>query len=71
MKTDIPLEEARSILAALLPEPKPETVPLGAALGRVLGGDLTSLVDHPSLDDSALDGYAVRLEDTLAATSTS
>ncbi|MEM7734818.1 MAG: gephyrin-like molybdotransferase Glp [Deinococcota bacterium] len=44
-----------------------ETVSLADAYGRVLANDLVSLVDHPSLDNSALDGYACREEDTLTA----
>ncbi len=44
-----------------------ETISLEDAYGRVLAEDLISLVDHPSLDNSALDGYACREEDTLAA----
>jgi molybdopterin molybdotransferase len=68
MKTDVTLEEAIDILAGILPAPKPERVALLEAHGRVLAEPLASLVDHPSADDSALDGFAVRLEDTLQAT---
>lgn len=67
MKTDVTLEEAVSILRGVLPEPNAATVSLLEATGRVLAENLTSLVDHPSLDDSPLDGYAVRLEDTVTA----
>jgi molybdopterin molybdotransferase len=68
VKTDVTLEEAIDILAGILPVPKLERVGLLAAHGRVLAEPLISLVDHPSADDSALDGFAVRLEDTLQAT---
>ncbi|MFE5712458.1 molybdopterin molybdotransferase MoeA [Streptomyces sp. NPDC056501] len=37
----------------------PLTVPLGAALGRVLAGPLQALTDLPSFDTSAMDGWAV------------
>ncbi|MFC9702475.1 molybdopterin molybdotransferase MoeA [Streptomyces sp. NPDC056943] len=37
----------------------PLTVPLGAALGRVLAGPLLALTDLPSFDTSAMDGWAV------------
>lgn len=47
-----------------------ETVPLSSAPGRVLATDLASLVDRPGADDSALDGYACRRADTLAASPT-
>jgi molybdopterin molybdotransferase len=68
MKTDVTLEEAIDILAGILPVPKLERVGLLEAHGRVLAQPLASLVDHPSADDSALDGFAVLLEDTLQAT---
>jgi molybdopterin molybdotransferase len=68
VKTDVTLEEAIDILAGILPVPKLERVGLLGAHGRVLAEPLASLVDHPSADDSALDGFAVRLEDTLQAT---
>ena len=68
MKTDVTLEEAIDILAGILPVPKLERVRLLEAHGRVLAEPLASLVDHPSADDSALDGFALRLEDTLQAT---
>ena len=45
-----------------------EEVDLLNALGRTLAEDLTSQVDHPSCDNSALDGYACREADTLNAT---
>jgi putative molybdopterin biosynthesis protein len=45
-----------------------ETVPLAAALGRVLAADLTAPVDVPAFDRSNVDGFAVRAVDTLGAT---
>ena len=44
-----------------------ETVPLDAALGRVLAADVVSPVDVPSFDRSNVDGFAVVSEDTFAA----
>ncbi len=44
-----------------------ETVPLEAALGRVLAADVISLVDVPSFDRSNVDGFAVVAEDTFGA----
>ncbi|NOT26176.1 MAG: molybdopterin biosynthesis protein [Acidobacteria bacterium] len=44
-----------------------ETVPLGAALGRVLAVDVMSPVDVPSFDRSNVDGYAVVAENTFGA----
>lgn len=40
-----------------------ETVALGQALGRILATSITSKLDFPHWDNSAMDGYAVRYED--------
>ena len=44
-----------------------ETVPLEAALHRVLASDVVSRVNVPSFDRSNLDGFAVRAADTFGA----
>jgi putative molybdopterin biosynthesis protein len=44
-----------------------ETVPLDAALGRVLAVDVVSAVDVPSFDRSNVDGFAVVADDTFGA----
>lgn len=41
----------------------PQTVPTENALGRVLAQDLRSPIDVPGLDNSQMDGYAVRSAD--------
>ncbi len=41
-----------------------EKVAMQAALGRVLSEDVSSLVDVPPLDNTSMDGYAVRTADT-------
>lgn len=64
----IPLDEALDTLSQAAPRPSSETLALDEAFGRVLAADLVSLVDHPSLDDSALDGFACRAADTVDAT---
>jgi len=43
-----------------------ETVAVGAALGRVLAVSQTSTITVPPLDNSAMDGYAVRVADVAA-----
>ncbi len=68
MRTELTLDEAINAVAQVLPQPQLETAPLLQAWNRVLASSLASLVDHPSADDSALDGYAVMLENTLSAT---
>lgn len=45
-----------------------ESVPLEDALGRVLAHDVTSPVDQPPWDNSAMDGFAVRSADVQGAT---
>ena len=44
-----------------------ESVPLREAAGRVLAGDVVSEVAVPPFDRAAMDGYAVRAEDTFGA----
>ena len=44
-----------------------EAVPLGECVGRVLAEDVTARVDVPGFRRSAMDGYAVRGEDTFGA----
>jgi molybdopterin molybdotransferase len=48
-----------------------ESVPLLDSLGQVLDEDIISDIDVPPLDNSAMDGYAVRSQDTIGATSKS
>ena len=44
-----------------------EERPILESLGQVLAGDIVSAVNIPPLDNSAMDGYAVRSEDTRGA----
>jgi molybdopterin molybdotransferase len=56
----LPVEEAvRRLLAGIEPL-EPESVPLGAAAGRVLAEDLAARRTQPPFPASAMDGYAVR-----------
>lgn len=57
------LERILSVFAPL----EAERVATLAALGRVLAEDVTSPVDQPPWDNSAMDGFAVRAEDVLGA----
>lgn len=58
-------EAQARILAAMSALPT-ETVPLQAALGRVLAADIVAARDQPPAAVSAMDGYAVRAADTAA-----
>jgi len=58
------LEEAlERILERVMPL-GPEAVPLRAAAGRVLAEDALAVVDLPPFPSSAMDGFALRSEDT-------
>lgn len=50
-------------LAAQAPAGQVETLPLAAADGRVLAEDLVAGLDLPPWDNSAMDGYALRMAD--------
>ncbi len=58
------------ILGAITPLAPVES-PLEDTLGRVLASDVAAAVDVPGFDNSAMDGYAVRHEDVVHATSSS
>ena len=45
----------------------PETVSLPESLHRVLADDIISPIDLPPFDNSAMDGYAVHVEDCIDA----
>jgi molybdopterin molybdotransferase len=68
MRENIAIEEAIGIVQREAAFLGTEEVPLLEAYGRTLAEDVVSLVDHPSADNSALDGYACREADTLTAT---
>ena len=44
-----------------------ETVSLPESHNRVIAGDIVSPIDLPPFDNSAMDGYALRCEDSIAA----
>lgn len=57
------LEEILSCVEVLEPERKP----ILDCLGQVLAEDVYSTIDIPPADNSAMDGYAVKAEDTYGA----
>lgn len=69
--TKPPMLTAQQALDHLLSHAKAveqtEDVPMQAALGRVLAQNVNSLVDVPPLDNTAMDGYAVRSSDTATS----
>jgi molybdopterin molybdotransferase len=58
------LEEALKRILERVTPLGPEAAPLDAAAGRVLAEDARAVVDLPPFPSSAMDGFAVRSEDT-------
>ncbi|MEE9607299.1 MAG: gephyrin-like molybdotransferase Glp [Myxococcota bacterium] len=67
MRTRLPPAEALRVVLETTPVLGSETVPLRAALGRVLAESVAASRDLPPVDNSAMDGYAVRREDVSTA----
>ncbi|EML9985103.1 MULTISPECIES: molybdopterin molybdotransferase MoeA [Citrobacter] len=60
----MPLETALTeMLSRVTPLTAVETLPLVQCFGRILATDVVSPLDVPGFDNSAMDGYAVRLAD--------
>src|SRR4051812_47188419 len=64
----ISVEEARTRILAALQPLSTIAVPLGEALGRYAAADVSSSIDLPLFDNSAMDGYAVRSADLESVT---
>ncbi len=65
-----PVPEALEMLLKLAEPMADNQVPVREALGRVLAEDIVSERDIPPFNRAAMDGYAVRGEDTFGATQT-
>ena len=63
-----PITAAVLQLAEMLPIVGSEELPLASVTGRVLAQELTADRDSPALNVSAMDGYALRLDDVKANT---
>ena len=60
----LPVDEAeKRILQLIQPLQAQETIPLASAGDRILAQTVTSQLDFPYWDNSAMDGYAVKFED--------
>ncbi len=59
----IPLAEARALIAENISPLPPQLAALEMAFGRVLREDICADADLPAFDRSAMDGYAVALDD--------
>lgn len=62
----ITLEEAFTAVESTVTRLTSETIPLSAAVGRVLAQDVRSDVDSPPHNKSVMDGFAVRAADIAA-----
>ncbi|SEQ55375.1 molybdopterin molybdochelatase [Basfia succiniciproducens] len=66
MNSLLSLEQALEKMLATLPSPSLdnlETLPISQARNRICAQDVISPINVPSFDNSAMDGYAVRLAD--------
>ena len=63
----ISVEEALERILSYVSVLEPEEKPILDALGQVLAEDVASDIDIPPLDNTAMDGYAVRAADTAGA----
>src|SRR5438876_10774820 len=64
----ISVEDARDRILAHFAVLPVEERPLLAALGQTLAEDAVAAFSIPPLDNTAMDGYAVRAADTMGAT---
>jgi len=58
-----PEQALQQILASIQPVQETESLPLSELAGRVLAEEIIAEIDVPPADNSAMDGYALRLED--------
>jgi molybdopterin molybdotransferase len=59
--------EAKEIINSNIPRSLEESIRFDQSLGRTLSNDIYSLFPQPRFDNSAMDGFAVRWQDTLNA----
>jgi len=63
----MPLEKVLNIIENAKVATSMEEVPVVDAYNRVLAEDIKSLLNSPAFDNSAMDGYAVKAEDTFGS----
>ena len=64
----ISIDEARSYVFSLLPEPQAKMMPLDSALGCVASALISATEPVPGFANSSMDGYALRAADTAGGT---
>ena len=65
------VDSAKAKILAQIHRLGSETVSLPECLGRVIADDIVSPIDLPPFDNSAMDGYALRHEDSATASASS
>ena len=63
----ISVEEALERILSYVHLLEPEDRPILDALGQVVADDVVSDINIPPLDNTAMDGYAVRANDTAGS----
>ncbi len=63
----ISFDEALALVLDAVSPLETERVPLSAALGRSLARDAKAVAPHPPWDNSAMDGFAVRIDEVRGA----
>ncbi|MFQ6616394.1 MAG: gephyrin-like molybdotransferase Glp, partial [Fidelibacterota bacterium] len=63
----IPVQEAHAVIRACIPSPRVTSAAVSEAQGRILAEDILAPFALPRFDNSAMDGFAVRWEDTRKA----
>ena len=66
----IPVKDAQKIIANIEIKLDIERISLEESYNRVLAEDIYALLDSPSFNRSAMDGYAVKAEDTFGSSET-
>jgi molybdopterin molybdotransferase len=66
MASLLAFEEAQALILARVRALPSEAVPVGAAAGRITAEDVCAVVDLPPFPSSAMDGFAVRVNDLPA-----
>jgi molybdopterin molybdotransferase len=61
----MPVKQAHRLIKNTLTQTSTEKILLEEAYKRILAQDVTSLLDSPHFDRSAMDGYALQAQDTF------
>ena len=69
MPSMLSVEEAQEKIMSMFAPLEPESKPILESVGQVLAEDITSGINIPPLDNSAMDGYAIRYQDVQNASS--